>query len=143
MANTVFEDIRINIKFKLSALWVAVMFCYVYGDFFSLFVPGRIQHLMDGNSGAGETTPVKLLLYAVLMTLPSLMIFLSLALKAKINRIVNIVIGTFFTLVMILVVVTSIDRWMMFYTFLGIIEIILTCLIVGYALKWPMAQPKS
>jgi hypothetical protein len=140
MANKIFEDSKINVKFKLSALWVAVMFCYVYGDFFSLFVPGRIQHLMDGESGAGETTPVKLLLYAVLMTLPSLMIFLSLALKAKINRIVNIITGTFFTLVMVLVVATSIDRWMLFYTFLGVVEIIITCLIVGYALKWPKSE---
>lgn len=140
MANKILKDVKINIKFKLSALWVSVMFCYVYGDFFSLFVPGRIQHLMDGDSGAGETTPVKLLLYAILMTLPSLMIFLSLALKAKVNRILNIVMGIFYTLIMILVAVTSIDRWMLFYTFLGIVEIIITGLITGYALKWPKSE---
>lgn len=141
MANKVFEDIKINIKIKLAALWTALMFCYVYGDFFSLFVPGRIQHLMDGNSGAGETTPITLLLYAALLSLPALMIFLSVILKARLNRILNITLGIFYTLVMIMVVITSLSEWMIFYTFLGVVEIILTCTIVWQAIKWPTLKP--
>lgn len=141
MANKTFEDIKINIKIKLAALWTALMFCYVYGDFFSLFVPGRIQRLMDGNSGAGETTPVTLLLYAVLLALPSLMIFLSVTLKARLNRVLNIIAGIFFTLVMILVTATSLGEWMIFYTFLGLVEILLTCIIVWQAIKWPTLKP--
>lgn len=137
MANNIFEDVKINIKIKLAALWTALMFCYVYGDFFSLFVPGRIQALIDGNSGAGETTPVMLLLYAVLLALPALMIFLSVSLKAKVNRILNIITGVCYTLVMILVVSTSISEWMTFYIFLGVVEIILTGIIVWQAIKWP------
>lgn len=140
MTNKVFEDIKINIKIKLACLWTALMFCYVYGDFFSLFVPGRIQRLMEGNSGAGETTPVTLLLYATLLTLPSLMIFLSVSLKARLNRLLNIIIGIFFTLVMTLVTVTSLGEWMIFYTFLGLVEITLTCIIVWHAIKWPILK---
>lgn len=131
------EDFKINVKFKLSALWTFLMFCYVYGDFFSLFVPGRIQNLMSGNSGTGSTTPWTLLIYAILLTIPSLMIFLSLALKPKANRLANICIGIFFTVVMILVTGTSINKWMIFYVFLGSIEIVITCLITWYAWKWP------
>lgn len=137
MANTVFEDIKINIKIKLSALWTALMFCYVYGDFFSLFVPGRIQRLMDGDSGAGETTPIMLLAYAILLALPALMIFLSVTVKAKLNRFLNIITGVLYTLVMALVVITSISEWMTFYIFLGIVEIILTGTIIWQAIKWP------
>lgn len=137
MANTVFEDIKINIKIKLSALWTALMFCYVYGDFFSLFVPGRIQRLMDGDSGAGETTPIMLLAYAILLALPALMIFLSVTVKAKLNRFLNIITGVLYTLVMALVVITSISEWMAFYIFLGIVEIILTGTIIWQAIKWP------
>jgi hypothetical protein len=134
------EDFKINTRIKLSALWTAVMFCYVYGDFFSLFVPGRIQGLMDGRSGVGDTTPVKILMFAILMTIPSLMIFLSLVLKPALSRWANISMGIFFTAVMILVVATSIDEWRLFYTFLGIVEIMLTCIIVGYAWKWPRVK---
>lgn len=137
MANSHFEDVKINIKIRLAALWTALMFCYVYGDFFSLFVPGRIQHLMNGDSGAGETTPLTLLAYAILLALPSLMIVLSVMLQARLNRLLNIILGIFFTLVMLLVTLTSLGEWMLFYTFLGIVEIILTCTIVWQAIKWP------
>ncbi|WP_254412549.1 DUF6326 family protein [Dyadobacter diqingensis] len=131
------EDFQVNIKIKLSALWVAVMFCYVYGDYFILFVPGHIKNLMDGNSGVGTTTPLSLLGFAVLMTLPIVMIFLSLMLKAKANRWSNISVGIFFTLVMTLIVVTSKGKWMLFYIYLGLVEIILTSTIVWLAWKWP------
>ncbi|MFT5299050.1 MAG: hypothetical protein ACI9YH_005102, partial [Colwellia sp.] len=36
----VYEDFKINVKLKISALWVAVMFCYVYGDYIQIYVPG-------------------------------------------------------------------------------------------------------
>ncbi len=144
MANTTqLQNFSVNIKLKLSALWVSVMFCYVYGDFFSLFVPGRIQNLMNGNSGTGHTTPAMLLVYAILMTLPPLMIFLSLILRPKAGRLANLVTGALFTGVMLLVVTTSISRWMLFYTYLGIVEIIITCLIIGYAWKWPKEERKG
>jgi len=134
------QDFKINVKIKLSALWISLMFCYIYGDFFSLFVPGRIKGLMNGQSGTGPITPWVLLAYAVLLSIPPLMILLSLILKPKVNRIVNIVAGIFFTIVMLLVVGASIDKWMIFYIYLGIIEIVITSLIVYYAWLWPKAE---
>lgn len=131
------KDVQLDIKHKLSALWIAVMCCYIYGDFFSLFTPGHIEDLMNGQSGAGPTTPLKLLSFAILMTLPSLMIFFSIQLKAKWNRVLNIGVGLFFTAIMILVVLTSLNEWMLFYTYLGIIEIVLTLMIVWLSWKWP------
>lgn len=130
-------DFKVPIKLKLSALWISVMFCYIYGDFFSLFVPGKIEGLMNGTSGIGSITPFKLLMFAILMTIPSLMVFLSLILKPLVNRWINIGAGIFFTAIMVLVVATSLDKWMIFYTYLGVIEIIITSLIVFYAWRWP------
>ena len=131
------EDFKINVKFKISALWTSVMFCYIYGDFFTLFVPGHIQGLMDGNTGVGTTTPLKLLMFAVLMTIPSVMVFLSLVLKPKVNRVINISMGVFFSAIMILIVAMSIDEWLIFSIFLSIVEIVITSLIVLYAWRWP------
>jgi len=31
-AGRALDDIKIHVKVKLSALWAAVMFCYIYGD---------------------------------------------------------------------------------------------------------------
>lgn len=134
------QDFKINVKVKLSALWISLMFCYIYGDFFSLFVPGRIKGLMNGQSGTGQITPWVLLAYAVLLSIPPLMIFLSLILKPKVNRMLNIAVGIFFTIVMLLVVGTSIDKWMIFYIYLGIIEIIISLLIVYQSWFWPKIE---
>ena len=134
-----FEDIKVNTKIKLSALWVSLMLCYIYGDIFSMFVPQRLKGLMDGHMGVGETTPYKLLAAAILMTVPALMVFLSLVLKPKANRILNIIAGAVYTIVMVLVVLISIDPWWIFYTFLGIVEIIISLLIIWQAWKWPKA----
>ena len=34
------EDIRVPTRYKLSAMWASVMFCYIYADYFGLYVPG-------------------------------------------------------------------------------------------------------
>jgi hypothetical protein len=133
------EDIKVNIKIKLSALWVSLMLFYIYGDIFSMFVPARLKGLLNGDMGTGATTPYKLLAAAILMAIPALMVFLSLVLKPKVNRIVNIIAGAIYTIIMILVVYISIDPWWIFYIFLGIVEIIITLLIIWQAWKWPKA----
>ena len=127
------KDFKVNVKIKLSALWASIMFCYVYGDLFTFFLPGQIEDL------AKNTTPGKLFLYAISITLPALMVFLSITLKPKINRIANIVIGILYTLFVILVLTlaTSFENWLIFYFYLGIVEILLQLLVVKYAWKWP------
>lgn len=131
---TFLTDYQINVKLKLAALWTGVLFCYVYGDFFALFVPGRIDRL---NNGSGASTPFVLLMYAVMMSVPTVMIFLSLFLKAKINRLLNIIWGSFFTIIMLLIVATTKGEWMLFYIYLGIVEIVFTSVIVVFSWKWP------
>jgi hypothetical protein len=73
---------------------------------------------------------------SALMALPSVMVFLSLALKPRLNRWLNIGLGSFYTLIMI---VTMPGAWA-FYIFLGVIEVALTALIVWYAWTWPKQQ---
>ena len=81
------EDFKINVKFKLSALWTAVMFCYIYGDYFSLYVPKQIERFIKGETLLDS--PLKLFAAAILMAIPALMVFLSIALKPKISRGLN------------------------------------------------------
>lgn len=131
------QDFKVPVKLKLSALWASVMFCYIYCDYFTLFMPGHIQSLMDGQSGVGQTTPVKLLLFAVMMSIPSTMVFLTLALKPVASRWANFSFGIVYTIIMVLIVTTSTGEWLMFYTYMGVVEIILTLAIVWNAWKWP------
>ena len=131
----VFEDIKVNIKIKLSALWASVMFCYIYGDYFSFYVPKEIQGFISGETKLDS--PLKLFAASLLMTIPALMIFLSIALKPNISRWLNIIFGILYTAIMLVIAITSIAPWWAFYVFLAIIESGITLLIVWYAWKWP------
>ena len=68
-----------------------------------------------------------------MMAIPSVMVFLSLVLKPRLNRWLNIVLGAIYT---IIILITMPGEWV-FYICLGVVEIALTTLVVWYAWKWP------
>lgn len=128
------EDFKVNIRIKLSALWTAVMFCYIYGDYFDLYVPKKVQGLLDGQNNLD--TPLKLFTATFILIIPALMIFLSLVLSPKLTKWLNIGIGIFFTIFTFLVGISSISEWRIFYVFLSFLESIITLVIVVNAWKW-------
>ena len=134
------EDMKINLKMKLSALWVALMLLYIYADIFSLHRPGQIEEMISGRMGPFPVTQGTLLVFSILMMIPAVMVFLSLTLKPKLNRWANIILGVLYTFVNISNLIG--ETWA-YYIFFGILEIMLTFLIVGYAWKWrsPEDQP--
>lgn len=131
---TALDDVKVHVKLKLSALWASVMFCYVYGDYFLLYQPGKLQDILQGNMAPlGQTTQGVLLFTSVSMAIPAVMIFLSLALKANLSRWLNIIFGVIYTLFVLL---TMPGAWA-FYLLLGSVDVVLTGLIVWYAWTWP------
>jgi hypothetical protein len=134
---TLDDQAPIPIKIKLAALWTSVMFCYIYADYFGLYVPGSLQDMIDGNMGPlGKSTQGVLLGTSLLMAIPSVMIFLSVALKAGVNRWLNITFGVIYTLI---IGITIVGAWR-FYQLFGAIEIVLTSLVVWYAWTWPKRE---
>ena len=133
-ARAALEDLKIHVRFKLSALWAAVMFCYIYGDYFSLFESGRLKGMMTGKTSAfGMANQGVLVGVALLMAIPSVMIFLSLTVRPVLNRWLNLIFGSVFTAIML---VTMLGAWP-FYIALGVVEVALTVSIVCYAWRWP------
>lgn len=134
---TTLDDIKIHVKMKISALWASVMFCYIYGDYFWLYAPGKLQEMLEGKMvPLGQATQGVLLFTSVSMAIPAVMIFLSLALKANLNRWLNIIVGLLYT---VFVLITMPGAWV-FYLFLGSVDVVLTALIVWYAWNWPKQE---
>jgi len=109
------EDVKINVKLKLSVLWIAAMFSWVYGDLLVLL------------------TQEMWLVAAITMMIPVAMVFLSLELKYKANRRANIIVGIFYTgynLIGLPTYPSAYDQ------FLIIVGLVFTALIVWYAYKW-------
>ena len=134
---TIMEDVKINVKIKLSALWVAVLFLYIYVDYFTLYIPGHIEDILAGIVWKFQITQTWALSAMILMTIPIIMIFLSLTLKAKANRWTNIIVGILYIFVAI---GNVIGEFWAFYIFGNIVEVLLLLLIVGYAWKWPKQE---
>lgn len=130
-------DPPLPVRLKLSALWASLTFCYLYGDYFGLYKPGKLQHMLDGAGPMGPATQGSLLFVALLLVVPGLMVFLSLALSARMTRWSNIGLALFYA---VFVALTMPGAWW-FYLAYSSIEMVLCGAIVWLAWCWPMATP--
>ncbi|MAT90260.1 MAG: hypothetical protein CMC35_06165 [Flavobacteriaceae bacterium] len=124
----------IDVRIKLAALWASVTFCYLYGDYFELYTPEKVDSLITGANILDS--PMKLLIASIVLAIPSVMVAFSVLLPRKLNRLLNLVFGLIFTLMMLFIGVNSMTEWYAFYVFLAFLESALTLCIIWYAWKW-------
>ena len=129
------DDMKVHVRLKLFALWSSLMFFYIYADYFQLWQPGHLQGMLAGRRPFAGNPQGALLEMASVMIVPCLMPFLSVVLPARLSRWLNITFGVVYTLVIVAVVAFA--RGWYFYTLFGLIEIILTLLVIWYAWTWP------
>jgi len=54
MNSAVLDDFKVHVKLKLSALWAALMSCYIHGDYFSwVSSKSRSACSLSGTRGIG------------------------------------------------------------------------------------------
>jgi hypothetical protein len=117
-----------DIKAKLSMLWIFVLFNMIYADIISLMDDGSpIRRVMEG----APMPPGGLLAGAVLMETSIAMVLLSQLLKRKANRWANIIVGV------INIVAVIAGGQHPYYILFATIEVVSMSLIVWYAWKWP------
>ena len=123
-----------SLKLKLATLWASFMFLYVYVDYFGLFMPGKIEGILEGKVFTFDITQVFLLIVMILVAIPAFMIFLSVALPNKVNRWANPIIAAIFIPYMLFNLVG--EAWPHMY-FAAVLEVAHLLLIVRYARKLP------
>lgn len=129
-----FEDIKVNVKLKLAALWTSLMFLIIYIDYFHLYMPSMMEDILKGRVFVFDITQGFLVGALTVVTIPALMIFLSVALPAKANRMANVIAAA----VNIPLILFNLAGVAWVHMVLGaIIEVILLLLIIRYAWKWP------
>ncbi|MEJ2598253.1 MAG: DUF6326 family protein [Anaerolineales bacterium] len=148
----ILEDVKINVRIKLSALWISLMLLYIYADILGFYTPGNIESVVAGEIGGIQITEGFLFMMAMWMAIPSVMVFLSLTLKANLNRWVFLSLTLKANLnrwVHVLVGIISlvalgatffVGEFSARYTFQAILESVLIALIVWYAWKWPKQE---
>ncbi|MBK9981053.1 MAG: hypothetical protein IPP15_01280 [Saprospiraceae bacterium] len=131
------EDITVSIKQKLATLWASFMFLYIYVDYFHLYMPGSLKDILAGKVFVFDISYVFLLIAMIFVAIPTLMIFLSVVLPAKVNRWTNIIVATVFIPYMLFNLAG--EAWVHMY-FAAALEVVLLCLIIRYAWKWPRIE---
>jgi len=129
-----FEDIKVGVRCKIAALWIAMLFLFAYGDIFGFFSPGQIREVMAGEVSGMAITQVFLFAVSLYIAIASVMVSLSLVLRPTVNRWANIVLPSLYVAS---IVASAIGEPSAYYWFLSITESALLLLIVWYAWTWP------
>jgi hypothetical protein len=116
------------------------MFLYIYVDYFHLLMPGSIEGILAGKVSVFNITQVFLLAGLASVTIPALMIFLSVALSAKVNRWTNIIVAAVYIPYTLVNLVGGLV-WM-HMVFGAVVEVVLLLLIIRYAWssRWSTAS---
>jgi len=125
------EDFMVTVK--LAALWTSLMFFIIYLDYFHLYMPGAIQDILAGKMFVFDITQVALLAGFGTVTIPALMVFLSVALSAKVNRWTNMIAAAI-NIPLILFNMAGVT-WI-HMVFGAVIQVVLLLLIIRYAWRW-------
>ena len=134
-----YQDTRIDVKLVLSALWIAMLIVFAYVDIFGFLRADVLRAAVDGKMAATGITvdQVFLVFTTVYILIPTLMVFLSLVLRPRVNRIVNIVVPLVYAVSIIAACIG--ETWA--YYFLGsAVEVVLLIAIVRTAWTWPRTQ---
>lgn len=128
------KEFPLSVNLKLAALWSNFMFLYIYVDYLHLYMPNSLEDMLAGKVFVFDVSQAFLLASLVSVTIPALMIFLSVALSSNLNRWVNIAVAivyipyTLFNL--------AGEAWI-HMVFGAIVEVAILLLIIRYAWKWP------
>ena len=134
----ILEDVKVNVRIKLSALWITLMLFYIYADILGFYTPGNIESVVAGEIGGFQITEGFLFMMAIWMAIPSVMVFLSLTLKTNVNRWVNILVGILS--IIALGATFFVGEFSARYTFQAIVEAVLIASIVWQAWRWPKQE---
>lgn len=131
------KEIKVSLKLKLAMLWTSFMFLYIYVDYFHLYMPDTIKNILIGKVFVFNISYVFLLVAMIFVIIPALMIFLSVALSAKANRLTNIIVATVYIPYMLFNLAG--EAWVHMYL-AAAVEVFLLLLIICYAWKWPRIE---
>jgi len=119
-----------EIKIRLSALWVALMFSYQLADVLRLYSG---DYIAGGEIFGTQATQIMWLAASIYMVIPVVMIILSQTLPYKANRWANIILATLFFGVNLFVLFGYASAYDIFLNIVGLVFNVLT---VWYAWKW-------
>ena len=132
---TALEDRQLPVQAKLAAAWTSFMFLYIYVDYFTLYKPGVIHDILVGSVWEFDISQVFVVVGLSLMAVPILMVFLSMTLPARANRLMNLIVAPIYVVVSAFNALG--ESWTYFYGLSIGLEVLLLAFILRSAWTWP------
>ena len=129
------EDLRMPVQAKLAAAWTSFMFLYIYVDYFTLYKPGVIHDILVGSVWEFDISQVFVIIGLSLVAVPILMVFLSMTLPARANRLMNLIVAPIYVAVSAFNALG--ESWTYFYGLSIGLEVLLLAFILRSAWTWP------
>lgn len=122
----------IDVRIRMAALWAATMMIFAYVDLFSLFRPDFRAALDQGKVFVFDVGQPFLLGVTIYVVIPSLMIYLSLVMPRRLNRIVSISLAAIYA---ITIIGGAIGEWN-YYVLGSAVEFVLLALVIRHSWTW-------
>jgi hypothetical protein len=113
---------------------------FLYADILNFYHPGTIEKIMAGLLVGIQIDQVSLLGAAILMAISSVMVFLSLTLKAEANRWSNMLIGAVYSFLGVSEIIDQMAEPWAYQILMPLLRVVFSVLIVGIAWKWPRVE---
>jgi hypothetical protein len=120
-----------------------LMFFIIYIDYFHLYKPGVIDQIQGGRIFEFDITPTLLTIFVAVIGIPALMILLSMALPAGVNRATNLVAASLNIPLMVVNAAGESWEWASFYGLSIGIEVLILAYILRTAWTWPRTSSAS
>ena len=140
---TILENRQVPVQAKLAAAWTSFMFLYVYVDHLGLYKPGHVDGILNGLIWKFDVSATLLTIILVSVSIPALMVVLSMTLPARANRATNLVVATLYIPFSVFNAAGATWEWAAFYGLSIGIEVLLLAFILRSAWTWPRAARSS
>jgi hypothetical protein len=130
---------QLPVQTKLAAAWTSFMFLYLYVDVLNFYKPGVVAGILDGRIWEFEVSATLITIALVSVSIPAVMIALSVILPARANRITNIVVAAVLIPYSIFNAAGATLEWAGFYGISIAAEVLLLAFIIRSAVTWPRA----
>jgi hypothetical protein len=139
--STELHDPPVPVRARLAAAWTSFMFFYIYVDYLHLYQPGIVDDIRAGIVFEFDISQTFVVTSLTIVGIPALMILLSMALPARANRTLNLVVAAL--CIPIAAFNVAGESWILFYGLGAAVEVIILAFILRSAWMWPRTTSVS
>ena len=130
------ENTQVPVQAKLAAAWTSFMFLYIYVDILNFYKPGVVDGILVGLIWKFDISSTLLTIFLVSVSLPAMMVWLSMTLPARVNRATNLVIASLLIPYSMFNAAGATWEWAAFYGLSIGLEVLLLAFILRSAWTW-------